>query len=181
MATLIHESRMTVTACLPLVGLLGNQRSSERIVSFLFADHARVTLGEIVFARDSIKSSSLKLNSTHPGGLILCLRPALSRFGGEGLRVETCGFQLVRAAQVRKSSVFLRTLPAFVKGFVYEITDGESRHNVVTTAVWKDEDAFRKARKSAAEEFQRIGFDPPEVMKKLKVEIERIIYRRSPY
>jgi hypothetical protein len=51
----------------------------------------------------------------------------------------------------------------------------------VTTAVWKDEDAFRNAKKRAAEEFQRIGFDPPEIMKKLKVEIERGVYRRSPY
>ncbi len=84
-------------------------------------------------------------------------------------------------AEVRKSAGFLRTLPGYVEGFVYESTDGESRHNVVTTAVWKDEDAFRNARKIAAEEFQKIGFNPPEIMKKLKVEIERGIYRRSPY
>jgi heme-degrading monooxygenase HmoA len=84
-------------------------------------------------------------------------------------------------AEVRKSSAFLRTLPGFVEGYVYESTDGGSRHNVVTAAVWKDEEAFQNARKRAAEEFQRIGFNPPEIMKKLKVEIERGIYRRSPY
>ena len=83
--------------------------------------------------------------------------------------------------EVRKSSAFLRTLPGFVEGFVYESTDGGSRHNVVTTAVWKDEDAYQNAKKSAAEEFQRIGFNPPEIMKKLKVEIERGVYRRSQY
>src|SRR5713101_6018268 len=82
---------------------------------------------------------------------------------------------------VRSSSTFLRTLPGFVEGFVYEKTDGESRHNVVTTAVWKDDEAFQKAKKSAAEEFKRISFNPPEIMKKLKVEIERGVYRRSPY
>jgi heme-degrading monooxygenase HmoA len=64
-------------------------------------------------------------------------------------------------------------LPGFVEGFVYESTDGGSRHNVVTTAVWKDADAYQNAKKSAAEEFERIGFNPPEIMKKLKVEIER--------
>jgi len=32
-----------------------------------------------------------------------------------------------------------------------------------------------------AEEFQRIGFNPPEIMKKLKVEIDRGVYRRSQY
>lgn len=84
-------------------------------------------------------------------------------------------------AEVRKSSAFLRTLPGFVEGFVYESTDGGSRHNIVTTAVWKDEDAFQNAKKKAAEEFQRIGFNPPEIMRKLKVEIERGVYRRSLY
>jgi heme-degrading monooxygenase HmoA len=83
-------------------------------------------------------------------------------------------------AEVRRSTAFLRTLPGFVEGFVYENSGGAS-HNVVTTAVWKDEDAFQNARKKAAEEFQRIGFNPPEITKRLKVETERGVYRRSPY
>ena len=33
--------------------------------------------------------------------------------------------------------------------------------------------AFQNAKKSAAEEFQRIAFNPSEIMKMLKVEIER--------
>ena len=84
-------------------------------------------------------------------------------------------------AEVRKSAAFLRTLSGFVEGFVYENSGGESRHNVVTTAVWKDEDSFQSARKKAAEEFERIGFNPSEIMKRLKVEIERGVYSRSPY
>lgn len=83
--------------------------------------------------------------------------------------------------QVHKSGNFLRALPGFVEGFVYEKTDGESRHNVMTTAVWKDEEAFQNAKRSAAEGFRKIGFNPPEIMKALKVEIERAIYRRTPY
>jgi len=83
--------------------------------------------------------------------------------------------------QVHKSATLLRTLPGFVEGFVYEKTDGESRHNVVTAAVWQDEEAFQNAKKSAAEEFKRIGFNPPEIMKNLNVEMERAVYRRSPY
>jgi heme-degrading monooxygenase HmoA len=81
----------------------------------------------------------------------------------------------------RNSATFLRTLPGFVEGYVYEKTDGESRHNVVTTAVWKDEEAFQNAKKSAAEEFKKIGFNPQEIMKDLRVEIERSVYRRSSY
>ena len=82
---------------------------------------------------------------------------------------------------VRRSAAFLRTLPGFVEGFVYEKGEGESRHNVVTTAVWKDEEAFQNARRSAAEGFQRIGFNPSEIMKSLQVQIERAIYHRSSY
>ena len=84
-------------------------------------------------------------------------------------------------AEVQKSAAFLRTLPGFVEGFIHENRDGASRHNVVTTAVWKDEGAYQNAKKSAAEEFQRIGFNPPEIMKELNVEIERGVYSRSPY
>ena len=82
---------------------------------------------------------------------------------------------------VHKSATFLRTLPGFVEGFVYEKTDGESRHNVVTTAVWRDQEAFQNAKKTAAEGFKKIGFNPPEIMKNLNVEIERAVYRRSSY
>jgi heme-degrading monooxygenase HmoA len=84
-------------------------------------------------------------------------------------------------AEVRKSATFLRTLPGFVEGFIHEHAEGESRHNVVTTAVWKDDAAFQNAKKSAADGFKKIGFNPQEIMKKLKVEIERAVYRRSPY
>jgi heme-degrading monooxygenase HmoA len=83
--------------------------------------------------------------------------------------------------EVRKSATFLRTLPGFVEGFIYEKIEGESRQNLVTTAVWQDEEAFRNAKKSAAEEFKKIDFNPPEIMKNLKVEIERAVYSRSPY
>ena len=83
--------------------------------------------------------------------------------------------------QVHKSATFLRTLHGFVEGFVFEKTDGESRHNVVTTAVWQDEEAFQNAKQTATEGFQKIGFNPPRIMKNLNVEIERAVYRRSSY
>lgn len=85
------------------------------------------------------------------------------------------------AAKLHKPVLLEGPLPGFVEGFVYENTDGVSRHSVVTAAVWKNEKSFQNAKKRAAEEFQRIGFNPREIMKKLKVEIDRGIYRRSPY
>ena len=56
--------------------------------------------------------------------------------------------------EVHKSAAFLRTLPGFVEGYVYEKTDGDSRNNVVTSAVWKDEEAFQNAKNSATEGFR---------------------------
>jgi heme-degrading monooxygenase HmoA len=83
--------------------------------------------------------------------------------------------------QVHRSAALLRTLPGFVEGYVYERTDGESRHNIMTSAVWKDEEAFQNARKNTAEAFKKIGFKPAEIMQNLNVEIERAVYRRSSY
>jgi heme-degrading monooxygenase HmoA len=82
---------------------------------------------------------------------------------------------------VRESASVLRTLPGFVEGFVYERTEGESRHNVVTTAVWKDEESFNNAKRSASEEFKKIGFNPQQIMSDLRVEMERAVYKRPPY
>ncbi len=81
----------------------------------------------------------------------------------------------------RKVQGFLRTLPGFVEGFVYEKTEGESRHNFMTTAVWENEEVFTNAKKATAAEFQKLGFNPQELKKKIKIEIERAVYNRSPY
>ena len=83
--------------------------------------------------------------------------------------------------RAKESARFLRTLPGFVEGYIYERTSGDSSHSIVTTAVWEDEAAFENARKSAAAEFQRRGFNPQEIMSKLNVTVQRGIYQRSPY
>jgi heme-degrading monooxygenase HmoA len=83
--------------------------------------------------------------------------------------------------QVHSSAAFLRTLPGFVEGFVYEKTDGESRHNVVTTAVWRDQEAFRERQEKCSRGTQEDRLQSPEIMKSLNVEIERGVYRRSSY
>lgn len=87
--------------------------------------------------------------------------------------------ELLKAAH--ESAGFLRTLPGFVEGFIYERTDGVTRYNVMTTAVWADDSAYQSAKKAAAAEFERRGFRPQEIMARLRVEIERAVYRRSPY
>ena len=81
----------------------------------------------------------------------------------------------------RKVQSFIRTLPGFVEGFIYEKTDGESHHNFLTTAVWDGEEAFENAKTAAAVEFKKRGYDPQETAKRLKVVRLRSTYERSPY
>lgn len=83
--------------------------------------------------------------------------------------------------KAKESARFLRTLPGFIEGYIYEKTGGDSAYNVITTAVWQDQTAFEEAKKSAAEEFQRVGFNPQEIMSKLNVTVQRAVYQRSPY
>lgn len=83
--------------------------------------------------------------------------------------------------RTRRVQSFIRNLPGFVEGFLYEQKDGESRYNFLTTAVWKNEEAFESARRAVAIEFQKQGFNPQETRQKLKIESERSTYERSPY
>ena len=79
------------------------------------------------------------------------------------------------------SAKFLRTVTGFLEGYIFEKIAGSGTFNVVTTAVWRDEAAFENAKKAAAEEYQRIGFNPQEIMANLKVTMQRAIYKRAPY
>ncbi len=84
-------------------------------------------------------------------------------------------------SEIRKSARILRMFPGFVEGFIYEKNGGGSCHNIVTTAVWQNEEAFENAKQGANAEFQKVGFNPQEIMTRLKVEMDRGVYERSPY
>jgi heme-degrading monooxygenase HmoA len=76
---------------------------------------------------------------------------------------------------------FLKTLPGFVEGFLYEKKEGEGQYNYMTTAVWESEGAFNDAKKAVAMEFSKEDNDPQKVMNELKIERERAVYERSHY
>lgn len=76
---------------------------------------------------------------------------------------------------------FLKTLPGFVEGYLYERVDLTGTTNFMTTAVWENEEAYENAKKSATSEFQKWGFNQPEALKKLKIEKDRALYTRSPW
>jgi len=75
----------------------------------------------------------------------------------------------------------IKTLPGFVEGYIYERTAGDARHNLVTTAVWTDEDAFEGAKKEIPARLRALGINPQETMKALDVHLERGLYTRLPY
>jgi heme-degrading monooxygenase HmoA len=83
--------------------------------------------------------------------------------------------------RVRQSAEILKKLPGFVDGYVYEKKGGESDVNIVTTAVWKDEEALENARAAIVTEFRKQGTNPAEIMKSLRVQSSRSLYSRSPY
>ncbi len=83
--------------------------------------------------------------------------------------------------RVQQSAELLKKLPGFVEGYVYEKKSGESDVNIVTTAVWKDEEAFENAKKAMVTEFCKQGTNPAEIMKSLRVQVSRSLYSRSPY
>ena len=57
--------------------------------------------------------------------------------------------------RTQKVQSFIRTLPGFVDGFLYQKKDGESRHNFLTTAVWENEAAFENAEGPSPPNFKR--------------------------
>ncbi len=84
-------------------------------------------------------------------------------------------------ARSRKVQGFLKTLPGFVEGFLYERLEGDGHYNYMTTAVWENEEVFENAKKSVAEESKRLGFKPQETRTKLKIASERDLYQRYAY
>jgi hypothetical protein len=75
----------------------------------------------------------------------------------------------------------VKTLPGFVEGFLYERMEGDSKGDVITTAVWEIEDAFNTAKTLMAGELRTLGINPAEIMKALNIRIERGVYERSSY
>jgi heme-degrading monooxygenase HmoA len=81
----------------------------------------------------------------------------------------------------KKAQKFLKTLPGFIEGYLFEKKSGDGRHNVITTAVWEDNQAFENAKKAISAQFQKDGFNPQEFRKKLNIVSERSVYERFPY
>lgn len=86
---------------------------------------------------------------------------------------------LERARQVQG---FIKTLPGFVEGFLYEQRDAIGKeHYVVTIAVWESEAAFENARRAVAANDQQQGINRQEATKQLGIEFARAVCNRFAY
>jgi heme-degrading monooxygenase HmoA len=81
----------------------------------------------------------------------------------------------------RRVQSFLKTLPGYVDGYLYEKRQGQSPYNVMTTATWENAEAVEKTKSAVRAEFQRQGLDPQEMMRRLEIETVRSIYSRQAY
>jgi len=83
--------------------------------------------------------------------------------------------------RVHQSAEILKSLPGFLEGHIYVKKAGDSELNVVTTALWKDEEAFKNAGVVMAGEYRKQGKAPTEIMKELGVRVSRGVYSRTAY
>lgn len=92
--------------------------------------------------------------------------------------VESMPAFLERAQQMQR---FIKTLPGFVEGFLYQKQSGASQHDVVTVAVWQNQEMFEAAKRAVTAYTQQQGIDPQASSRQLGVELVRSIYQRTPY
>lgn len=72
---------------------------------------------------------------------------------------------------------FLKTIPGFINDTAYEMKDENGNLNIITVAVWENEEVLKKAKELVQEEYKRIAFDPAEMMSRLNVTMERGVYK----
>ena len=72
---------------------------------------------------------------------------------------------------------FIRNLPGFIQDQAYQQTNENGDKIVVTLAVWESEDAFKKARETVQAEYNRIGFQMPEMLARLNITLDRGAYQ----
>jgi antibiotic biosynthesis monooxygenase (ABM) superfamily enzyme len=83
--------------------------------------------------------------------------------------------------KTRTAQSVIKALPGFIEGYVYVKSSGPSQYNVVTTAVWENEDAMANARTAIATSYEKIGFNPQTIMQELGVQVSRATYSRIAY
>jgi hypothetical protein len=72
--------------------------------------------------------------------------------------------------RVEETHRVLRTIPGFIEDHILERPGGPSACNIVTIAIWKDEETVRHAKAVVGDWHARTGFNPQKLMRDLGVE-----------
>ena len=71
----------------------------------------------------------------------------------------------------------IKSLSGFVEDAAYERSDANGDFIIITVAAWNSQEALNKAKEAVEAEYKRIGFNPGEMMVRLKVTMDRGIYK----
>lgn len=72
---------------------------------------------------------------------------------------------------------FIKNLPGFIADSAYERIDQNGNINCMTIALWASEQALNEAKAAVQAEYQRIGFNPTELLARLNIIMEREVYQ----
>jgi heme-degrading monooxygenase HmoA len=78
--------------------------------------------------------------------------------------------------RTRLNRNLIRQLSGFVEDHAYEHFETNGDLRLITIAVWVSEDALAKAKDIVQAEYQKEGFNPAAMMKRLNIRMERGIY-----
>jgi heme-degrading monooxygenase HmoA len=74
--------------------------------------------------------------------------------------------------------VFIKNLPGFIQDSAYEREDEDGNIICITVAIWESEQALNNAKTAVQVEYERIGFNPAELLIRLDITMERGIYEQ---
>jgi hypothetical protein len=72
---------------------------------------------------------------------------------------------------------FIKNLPGFLGDAAYERAGENGNIICVTIANWESEEALNQAKIAVQAEYQRINFNPAELLTRLNITMERDIYQ----
>jgi len=85
--------------------------------------------------------------------------------------------QFLERMKISRDFIKTLALSGFIEDSAYE-EPGETESHYVTIAVWQDEASIQKARQIVSQEYQKEGFNMPEFIKKLNIQMERGFYKK---
>ncbi|PIF32371.1 hypothetical protein CLU81_2899 [Flavobacterium sp. 9] len=81
--------------------------------------------------------------------------------------------------RVNRNRNFIRNLNGFIKDEAYERIDEKGNFIFMTIAVWENEAVLKKAKEAVQAEYKKEGFDIAEMFARLKITMDRNIYKES--